>query len=102
MVEDNNAEVYSVFNNKLSPSIEFEQYLTRQDNDLTMTITLLSSMSLADCTCDKTGSISTTCDPIGGQCTCKHNVIGRTCDQCAPGTYNFSPRGCTRKCRANS
>jgi len=34
MVEDNNAEVYSVFNNKLSPSIEFEQYLTRQDNDL--------------------------------------------------------------------
>ncbi|KAK2178481.1 hypothetical protein NP493_542g02038 [Ridgeia piscesae] len=54
-----------------------------------------------DCTCDKTGSISTTCDPIGGQCTCKHNVIGRTCDQCAPGTYNFSPRGCTQ-CNCNA
>ena len=52
---------------------------------------------LSDCDCDPTGSTSAECEPIGGQCKCKKNVIGRRCDQCSPGTYGFGPEGCRRK-----
>uniref|UniRef100_A0A8C1QPG7 Laminin, beta 2-like n=1 Tax=Cyprinus carpio TaxID=7962 RepID=A0A8C1QPG7_CYPCA len=47
------------------------------------------------CQCDPQGSLSAECDRVGGQCHCKPNVIGRKCDQCAPGTYGFGPHGCT-------
>ena len=49
------------------------------------------------CDCDLTGSTSFECNPVGGQCECKDNVVGRRCDQCAPGTYGFGPNGCSRK-----
>ena len=51
----------------------------------------------SDCDCDPTGSKSNICDEFGGQCECKENVIGRRCDQCAPGTYGFGPNGCSCK-----
>ena len=51
-----------------------------------------------ECGCDETGSYSHICEPIGGQCDCKPNVIGRRCDMCAPGTYGLGPEGCQRKC----
>uniref|UniRef100_A0A7N9ARS4 Laminin subunit beta-1 n=1 Tax=Mastacembelus armatus TaxID=205130 RepID=A0A7N9ARS4_9TELE len=47
------------------------------------------------CQCDPQGSLSGECDKVGGQCLCKPNVIGRRCDQCAPGTYGFGVNGCT-------
>lgn len=53
------------------------------------------------CQCDATGSVSKLCDPNGGYCTCKPNVVGRRCDRCAPGTYDFGPEGC-RSCDCNS
>ncbi|KAJ8272625.1 hypothetical protein GJAV_G00091440 [Gymnothorax javanicus] len=31
------------------------------------------------CGCDASGSTGPTCDPIGGQCTCRPNIIGRQC-----------------------
>ncbi|XP_006825989.1 laminin subunit beta-1-like [Saccoglossus kowalevskii] len=46
------------------------------------------------CNCDQTGSVSSVCGAIGGQCECKSNVIGRRCDRCSPGTYGFGPQGC--------
>lgn len=49
------------------------------------------------CECDPTGSRSYECDPLGGQCDCKPNVVGRRCDKCAPGTYGFGPEGCIGK-----
>ncbi|XP_018593226.2 laminin subunit beta-2 isoform X2 [Scleropages formosus] len=61
---------------------------------------LISSMSAIindgalACHCDPQGSVSSECNPRGGQCQCKPNVIGRRCDQCAPGTYGFGPAGC--------
>ncbi|XP_074861708.1 laminin subunit beta-2-like [Carettochelys insculpta] len=56
---------------------------------------LLHDGALA-CQCDPQGSTSSVCSPVGGQCQCKGNVIGRRCDQCAPGTYGFGPSGCSR------
>ena len=53
------------------------------------------------CDCDPTGSISTQCDPIGGQCPCKPYVMGTKCHLCVPGTYHFSPEGCT-KCNCHN
>ncbi|TMS16035.1 Laminin subunit beta-1, partial [Larimichthys crocea] len=48
------------------------------------------------CQCDPQGSQSGECDKVGGQCLCKPNVMGRRCDQCAPGTYGFGgTNGCT-------
>ena len=37
------------------------------------------------------------CNTIGGQCSCKPGVFGRSCDKCLPGHYNFTTNGCTRK-----
>ncbi|XP_046682808.1 laminin subunit beta-1 isoform X2 [Homalodisca vitripennis] len=53
------------------------------------------------CSCDPTGSLSSLCDPMGGRCQCKPNVVGRRCDRCAPGTYGFGPEGC-KACDCNS
>ena len=48
------------------------------------------------------GSLSEVCAEFGGQCECKADVIGRTCDRCAAGFFGFPE--CQRKCltRANS
>ncbi|XP_062396598.1 laminin subunit beta-2 isoform X1 [Sardina pilchardus] len=61
---------------------------------------LITSMSAIindgalSCQCDLQGSVNFECDSRGGQCRCRPNVIGRRCDQCAPGTYGFGPSGC--------
>ncbi|XP_029088828.1 laminin subunit beta-1 isoform X1 [Monodon monoceros] len=54
---------------------------------------LLHQTGLA-CECDPQGSLSSVCDPNGGQCQCRPNVVGRRCDRCAPGTFGFGPSGC--------
>ncbi|XP_041914213.1 laminin subunit alpha-3-like isoform X1 [Alosa sapidissima] len=41
------------------------------------------------CYCDKSGSTSPTCEPLGGQCRCRPHVIGRQCTRCATGYYGF-------------
>jgi hypothetical protein len=54
-------------------------------------------ISLSDCQCDPTGSVSALCSSLGGACQCKANVVGRRCDRCAPGTFGFGPEGCRGK-----
>uniref|UniRef100_A0A8C9PXL5 Laminin subunit beta 2 n=1 Tax=Spermophilus dauricus TaxID=99837 RepID=A0A8C9PXL5_SPEDA len=46
------------------------------------------------CQCDPQGSLSSECNPHGGQCQCKPGVAGRRCDLCATGYYGFGPIGC--------
>ncbi|PIK40931.1 putative laminin subunit alpha [Apostichopus japonicus] len=41
------------------------------------------------CDCNPAGSRRFECEPIGGQCSCRANVVGRQCDGCAIGYYNF-------------
>ncbi|KAK3517857.1 hypothetical protein QTP70_021002 [Hemibagrus guttatus] len=53
-----------------------------------------------ECECDPSGSLSTVCDPNGGQCPCRPNVVGRKCGSCAPGTLQLGPSGC-RSCECD-
>ncbi|XP_054475867.1 laminin subunit beta-1a [Anoplopoma fimbria] len=57
-------------------------------------ISAMLHLGAKECHCDLQGSLSTVCDPSGGQCRCRPNVIGRNCDRCAPGTFQFGPNGC--------
>ncbi|XP_055387187.1 laminin subunit alpha [Condylostylus longicornis] len=41
------------------------------------------------CNCNYDGSTSFECDPYGGQCQCRPNIIGRHCDACRTGFYGF-------------
>uniref|UniRef100_A0A3Q1JX64 Laminin subunit alpha-5 n=1 Tax=Anabas testudineus TaxID=64144 RepID=A0A3Q1JX64_ANATE len=54
------------------------------------------------CACHEVGAESDTCEPFGGQCRCKPNVIGRDCSMCATGFWGFPncrPCNCgTRLC----
>ncbi|KAK0397427.1 hypothetical protein QR680_002123 [Steinernema hermaphroditum] len=52
------------------------------------------------CDCNPQGAKKFCCEEYGGQCQCKENVIGRKCDRCAPGYYNF-PHCLKCKCGTN-
>ncbi|KFO11861.1 Laminin subunit alpha-3, partial [Balearica regulorum gibbericeps] len=41
------------------------------------------------CNCHSAGAMSPTCSPLGGQCVCRPNVIGRQCSRCQTGYYGF-------------
>uniref|UniRef100_A0A803TIL6 Laminin subunit beta 2 n=1 Tax=Anolis carolinensis TaxID=28377 RepID=A0A803TIL6_ANOCA len=67
---------------------------------------LLTSMSAVihqgalPCLCSPQGSLSSECNPVGGQCQCKSHVVGRRCERCFPGTFGFGPAGC-RACQCS-
>ncbi|XP_029774556.1 laminin subunit beta-1 [Suricata suricatta] len=62
--------------------------------DIIFSISALLHQTGLACECDPQGSLSSVCNPSGGQCECRPNVVGRTCDRCAPGTFGFGPSGC--------
>lgn len=41
------------------------------------------------CDCDKQGSLTGICEPQGGQCRCRSNIIGRDCSACKAGYFGF-------------
>lgn len=45
------------------------------------------------CDCNPMGTTSQFCDTSSGQCPCKDKVVGRQCDVCAEGYYDFH-NGC--------
>uniref|UniRef100_A0A8C0BC46 Laminin subunit beta-1 n=1 Tax=Buteo japonicus TaxID=224669 RepID=A0A8C0BC46_9AVES len=69
--------------------------------DVCKNIIFSISLNGASCQCDPQGSLSSVCDPSGGQCQCRPNVVGRQCDRCAPGTFGFGPSGC-RPCECHA
>uniref|UniRef100_A0A7E4ULG0 Laminin subunit alpha-1 n=1 Tax=Panagrellus redivivus TaxID=6233 RepID=A0A7E4ULG0_PANRE len=52
------------------------------------------------CECNHLGSTDFCCEDFGGQCKCKPNIIGRKCDRCAAGFYDF-PNCLKCKCGLN-
>ncbi|CEF62050.1 Usherin [Strongyloides ratti] len=101
-----------IFNNPKNGIYNLQQYnlnycrhlilLLTDSNDIpeicySYTCSIAGSMinKALQCDCDKTGSKSSLCNNIGGQCLCKKNVIGRRCDECSEGTYGFNPNGCS-------
>ena len=54
------------------------------------------------CKCNKVGSHNQYCSAMGGQCECKLNIVGRACDRCKLGSFNFGRDrlGCT-PCKCN-
>ncbi|XP_033106488.1 laminin subunit beta-1-like [Anneissia japonica] len=72
-----------------------KQSLQQVCEELLFIISTITYNGGIDCACDPTGSTSNICAAVGGQCSCKPNVVGRTCDRCAPGTFGFGPNGCT-------
>ncbi|XP_053393780.1 laminin subunit alpha-like isoform X2 [Mercenaria mercenaria] len=53
------------------------------------TLTTEFNNGALECECDIDGSMSFHCDPYGGQCQCRPNVIGRTCSACKVGYFGF-------------
>lgn len=51
----------------------------------------------SNCECDQCGSEY--CEHLNGDCKCHANVVGKLCDQCAPGHFGF--KGCAgcRPCK---
>ena len=45
---------------------------------------------LLACECNEEGSVGIECDEASGKCTCKENVIGDKCTQCATEFWGFS------------
>lgn len=39
-------------------------------------------LCLSECSCDVSGAVSSVCNVTTGQCLCRENVMGRTCDRC--------------------
>ncbi|XP_053250423.1 laminin subunit alpha-5 isoform X2 [Podarcis raffonei] len=57
--------------------------------DSAISISLFYNNGAQPCHCHEAGAIRSQCEPFGGQCACKSNVIGRECSRCATGYWGF-------------
>ena len=48
-----------------------------------------SALCSAACDCNAVGSLDNFCDRATGQCKCRPNTYGRSCDECQPGFWNY-------------
>eukprot|EP00794_Sanderia_malayensis_P016180 gene16180-17806_t len=55
-----------------------------------------------DCACNLIGSYDTVCNNLTGQCRCRNNVFGRTCDRCVPNAFNFTSGSGCQLCNCNA
>lgn len=57
--------------------------------DSAISISLFYNNGAQPCRCHEAGAIRSQCEPFGGQCACKSNVIGQECSRCATGYWGF-------------
>lgn len=62
---------------------------TKFCRDSVFSLTADYNQGTLPCNCDYQGSTTFECDPFGGQCQCKANIIGRQCEACKTGYYGF-------------
>ncbi|XP_073827458.1 laminin subunit beta-1 [Musca autumnalis] len=94
-------QYYQMGCNQSLYDITYSSYADQRCKELEDYVSTVIYDGASMCNCNPTGSLSKECDPHGGYCQCKPNVVGRQCDQCAPGTYGFGPEGC-KACDCNS
>lgn len=63
--------------------------------DSAISLSLFYNNGAQPCQCHEAGARGSQCEPFGGQCPCKSNVIGRECSRCATGYWGFP--NCRRK-----
>uniref|UniRef100_F7GGL1 Laminin subunit alpha-5 n=1 Tax=Monodelphis domestica TaxID=13616 RepID=F7GGL1_MONDO len=54
-----------------------------------ISLSLFYNNGAQPCYCHEVGATSPTCEPFGGQCSCRAHVIGRDCSRCATGYWGF-------------
>lgn len=69
--------------------------LSRFCRDSAISLSLFYNNGAQPCQCHEAGARGSQCEPFGGQCPCKSNVIGRECSRCATGYWGFP--NCRRK-----
>nr|AAI61643.1 LOC100145762 protein [Xenopus tropicalis] len=57
--------------------------------DAAISLSLFYNNGAQPCDCHEAGALGTACEPHGGQCNCRPNVIGRDCSRCATGYWGF-------------
>ncbi|XP_039575088.1 laminin subunit alpha-5 isoform X1 [Passer montanus] len=57
--------------------------------DSAISLSLFYNNGAQPCRCHEAGARGSQCQPFGGQCPCKSNVIGRQCSRCATGYWGF-------------
>ncbi|NWI21159.1 LAMA5 protein, partial [Crypturellus soui] len=57
--------------------------------DSATSLSLFYNNGAQPCRCHEAGARGSQCEPFGGQCPCKPNVIGRQCSRCATGYWGF-------------
>uniref|UniRef100_A0A8C3D6A6 Laminin subunit alpha 5 n=1 Tax=Corvus moneduloides TaxID=1196302 RepID=A0A8C3D6A6_CORMO len=57
--------------------------------DSAISLSLFYNNGAQPCRCHEAGARGSQCQPFGGQCPCKSNVIGRECSRCATGYWGF-------------
>lgn len=67
--------------------------------DSAISLSLFYNNGAQPCRCHEAGARGSQCEPFGGQCPCKSNVIGRECSRCATGYWGFP--NCRRELSQN-
>uniref|UniRef100_A0A8C9UHG8 Laminin subunit alpha-5 n=1 Tax=Serinus canaria TaxID=9135 RepID=A0A8C9UHG8_SERCA len=57
--------------------------------DSAVSLSLFYNNGAQPCGCHEAGARGSQCQPFGGQCPCRPNVIGRQCSRCATGYWGF-------------
>ncbi|TMW54832.1 hypothetical protein DOY81_000065 [Sarcophaga bullata] len=101
LAEDRRQEYYDLGCNQSLYDLRYVAFANKRCRELENYVSTIIHDGASMCNCNPTGSLSKECVSKGGYCHCKPNVVGRQCDQCAPGTYGFGPEGC-KACDCNS
>ncbi|KAI6650586.1 Laminin alpha-like [Oopsacas minuta] len=56
--------------------------------------TAIGPFECLPCDCVSPGSVNGICNKTTGECECRDNVRGRTCDQCSPDHWGLGSTGC--------